>query len=196
MNRTAKLLLFGTGVASIAALALTSACSSRRVDLLSQGGEALDRTETNAREAMVLHPERVDETLVRFRELFDNFRPGTVSELARNLYAPGAYFNDGFVELTDTDELAHYFERSAEHTAEIEVVIEEITKTESGVYVRWVMTFTTTGGTTVVAPGISHLRFNPDGLIIYHRDYWDAGSALAELIPFTGSLLRAVKARI
>ena len=65
------------------------------------------------------------------------------------------------------------------------------------VYVRWVMTFTTERrSTTIVAPGISHLRFDADGRILYHRDYWDASGALAELVPLVGPVLRAVRARL
>ncbi|MDX1582370.1 MAG: nuclear transport factor 2 family protein, partial [Thermoanaerobaculia bacterium] len=196
MKRTTKRLIFGTGVASLAAIVLTTACSNRSIDLVSEGKDALRRTEDEARDAMARHSDEIDESLERFRKLFDEFRPGTVSDHARALYAPSAYFNDGFVELTDSEEIASYFDRSAEHTAEIDIIVEEMTRTVDGIYVRWIMSFTTTGGTSITAPGISHLRFNTEGQIIYHRDYWDAGSALAELVPVTGAVLRAIKARL
>lgn len=196
LSRSAKLMMLGTGVASIAAILLSTSCSNRRVDLLSNGREALDRTEKDAKEAMASYPEQVDKGLERFGKLFEDYRPQAVSDAARWLYAPNVYFNDGFVELKGSDALARYFGRSASHTAEIGVEIEEITKTDNGVYLRWIMTFTTKGGITVVAPGISHLRFNQEGRITYHRDYWDAGSALAEFVPFAGAMLRAVKTRL
>jgi limonene-1,2-epoxide hydrolase len=196
LSRSAKLMMLGTGVASIAAILLTSACASKRVDLLSNGRDALDRTENDGKETMSAHPEKVDKALQRFDKLFADFKPQAVSDGARWLYAPDVYFNDGFAELKGSDAVARYLGRSAGHTAEIEVELEEITKTADAVYVRWIMTFTTTGGTTVVAPGISHLRFNQDGRITYHRDYWDAGSALAEFVPLAGAMLRAVKSRL
>lgn len=196
LSRSAKLMMLGTGVASIAAILLTSACASKRVDLLSKGKDALDKTEKDGKEAMKSHPEKVDRALERFDKLFRDFKPQAVSDGARWLYSPDIYFNDGFVELKGSDAVARYLGRSAEQTAEIKVEVEELTKLEAGVYVRWVMTFTTKGGTTVVAPGISHLRFNSDGRITYHRDYWDAGSALAEFVPVAGALLRAVKSKL
>jgi len=196
LSRSAKLMMLGTGVASIAALLLTSSCSSRRVDLLSKGREALDKTEKDSKETMKSYPEKVDKGLERFNSLFTDFQPQAVSDGARWLYSPDVYFNDGFVELKGSDAVARYLGRSASQTAEIKVDVEEITKTDNAVYVRWVMEFTTKGGVTVVAPGISHLRFNQDGRITYHRDYWDAGSALAEFVPLTGAILRGVKSRL
>jgi hypothetical protein len=44
------------------------------------------------------------------------------------------------------------------------------------------MTYTA-GDTTVLAPGISHLRFDDTGRILYHRYYWDASAALAVFVP-------------
>jgi steroid Delta-isomerase len=196
LSRSAKLMMLGTGLVSVAALLATSACSARRVDLVSKGRDALDKTERDARDAMTKYPEKVDKGLEQFAKLFDDFRPQAVSDGARWLYSADTYFNDGFAELKGSDALARYLGRSAGQTAEIKVEVEEITKTDNGVYVRWIMTFTTKGGTTVYAPGISHLRFNGEGRITYHRDYWDAGSALAELVPFAGAMLRAVRSRL
>ncbi len=193
-NRSTQLAIVGAGVAAIAALALFNSRTKRRVDLIARGREALDKTEKEAKETLKSYPEKVDKGLERFQKLFEDFRPQAVSDASRWLYAPGVYFNDGFVELKGSDALARYLGRSAEMTAELKVDVEEVLKSDNGVYVRWSMTFTTKSNLTVVAPGISHLRFNPDGRITYHRDFWDAGSALAELVPFAGAMLRGVKA--
>lgn len=101
------------------------------------------------------------------------------------------------MELKGSPAIARYFARSAEATESIDVEIEQITRTEDGVYVRWIMTYTIHyRSMTIRAPGISHLRFTPDGQISYHRDYWDGSGALAEMVPLTGSVLRAIKGRL
>jgi hypothetical protein len=41
--------------------------------------------------------------------------------------------------------------------------------------------------------GASHLRFDDDGRIACHRDYWDAAEELYEKLPLLGSLMRALK---
>jgi hypothetical protein len=43
---------------------------------------------------------------------------------------------------------------------------------------------------------MTHLRIGTDGLILYHHDYWDAGTALAELVPVLGAVLRTVRSRV
>jgi limonene-1,2-epoxide hydrolase len=199
MSRTTKLVILGAGVASVAALVVASTgCSSgRRVDMVGGGRDALAKSEAPGREAMSSAPDRVDLAIERFHALFADYRPEAVSAAARDLYSEDAYFNDGFVELHGSEKIAEYFGRSAAGTAAIDVQIEEMTKTADGVYLRWVMTFTIHHRKmTFVAPGMSHLRFTPDGRISYHRDYWDGSGALAEMVPFTGSILRAVKARL
>lgn len=199
MSRTTRLVILGAGVASVAALVVaTTGCSSgRRVDMVGGGRDALAKSQAPGREAMSVAPDKVDQTIDRFHALFADYRPETVSVAARELYSEDAYFNDGFVELHGADEIAEYFARSAAGTAAIDVEVEEMTKTADGAYLRWVMTFTIHHrNMTFVAPGMSHLRFTPGGRISYHRDYWDGSGALAEMVPFTGSILRAVKSRL
>ena len=198
-SRTTKLLVLGAGVASVAALVVgTTACSSgRRVDMVGQGRDAQRRTEAAGRVAMSGSPETIDRSLAQFRELFADFRPEAARNNAATLYSEDAYFNDGFVELTGSAAIADYFGRSAEATEAIEVEIEQVTPTEDGVYLRWIMTYTIHyRSMTIVAPGISHLRFTPEGRISYHRDYWDGSGALMEVVPLGGSLLLAVKGRL
>ena len=198
-SRVTKLVVLGAGVASVAALVVgTAACSSgRRVDLVGAGRDAQRRTEAGGRAAMSGSPETIDRSLARFRELFADFRPEVARSNAAGLYSEDAYFNDGFVELTGSAAIADYLGRSAEATEAIEVDIEQITRTEDGVYLRWIMTYTIHyRSMTIVAPGISHLRFTPEGRISYHRDYWDGSAALMEAVPLGGATLRAIKSRL
>ncbi len=199
LSRPAKLILYGAGVASVAALVIAAVRRSRgrTVDMVGGGRKALAETEQRGRAAMGGAPEVVDGTLERFRALFDDFHPDAVAARARELYSDDAYFNDGFVELRGADAIARYLGRSAEATASIHVDIEQITRGEEGVYLRWVMTFTIHHmSMTIAAPGISHLRLTPAGTVCYHHDYWDGSGALAEMVPFAGSLLRAIKTKL
>jgi len=146
----------------------------------------------------------VDETgaietgLDRFMAVFEDFKPAAVRKAAAEAYAEDAYFNDGFAELEGSQAVAAYFERTAAATAAIDVEIEDRVAAGNEVYLRWVMTFTTSGrrARTIVAPGMTHLRFDGDGRILYHRDYWDASGALAEFVPFMSSILRSVRSRL
>jgi steroid Delta-isomerase len=41
--------------------------------------------------------------------------------------------------------------------------------------------------------GATHLRFDGDGRICVHRDYWDAAEELYEKLPVLGGLMRVLK---
>ncbi|MBA4707240.1 nuclear transport factor 2 family protein [Aquitalea aquatica] len=41
--------------------------------------------------------------------------------------------------------------------------------------------------------GGSHLRFNEDGLLILHRDYWDSAEELLHKLPLIGAPLRLLR---
>jgi steroid delta-isomerase len=41
--------------------------------------------------------------------------------------------------------------------------------------------------------GASHLRFDADGLVDHHRDYWHAAEELHEKIPLPGGPMRMLK---
>ena len=44
--------------------------------------------------------------------------------------------------------------------------------------------------------GVSHLRFDADGRVDYHRDYWDAAEELYFRLPLLGGVLRALQRRL
>jgi hypothetical protein len=41
--------------------------------------------------------------------------------------------------------------------------------------------------------GATHLSFDADSLIVYHRDYWDAAEDLYEKLPAIGAFMRVLK---
>lgn len=167
-------------------------------DFVGGGVAALQRTQGDADRAAATTGEAIDARIDGFLALFASFDPETVDEAARDAYAEDAYFNDGFAEIEGRDEIAAYLARTAEATAELEVELEDRVVAGGEVYLRWVMRFTTDGrrSRTIVTPGITHLRFDEQGRIVYHRDYWDASGALAEFVPLVGPVIRSVKKRL
>ena len=50
-------------------------------------------------------------------------------------------------------------------------------------------------GETQTVRGASHLVLDPQGLIVLHRDYWDAAEELYEKLPVVGALMRWLRRR-
>ena len=45
-------------------------------------------------------------------------------------------------------------------------------------------------------PSISQLRFDGDGRVAFHQDFWNAADGLYEHLPLLGNLIRRVKRRL
>ena len=41
--------------------------------------------------------------------------------------------------------------------------------------------------------GATHVRFDADGLVVLHRDYWDAAEELYEKLPLVGRFMRVLR---
>ena len=97
------------------------------------------------------------------------------------------------------DPLEHYLVETARNVESCKVEIDEVLTSSSGVYVRWRMGIRFKKfhqGATQESIGMTHLRFDKEGRVVYHQDYWDSGANLFEKIPLLGSGIRAVKRRL
>jgi limonene-1,2-epoxide hydrolase len=186
------------GIVMLATLvALVSCSSSPKSDPLAEAARALSDTDSQALHVDGDEAETMRAAVERFIALFQDFEPTTIDERARTVYADQAYFNDGFIEVRGIDEIAGYLVRSAEAAGEVAIDVHDVAYGGAEIYVRWDMRFSNRSGSKqVTAPGVSHLRVNSDGQVIFHRDYWDSSGALAEFVPLMSSILRSVRSRL
>jgi|GEM_PF-83135 len=187
----------GGGVMLASLLTLASCASSPAGDPLARARRALADTESTAVRTEGEAGETVRAAVERFQALFADFSPATIRERARSVYAEGAYFNDGFAELEGIDAIEGYLTRSAEAAGEVDIEIHDVAYSGAEIYLRWDMRFTNAKGSKeVVAPGVSHLRVDGNGLVVFHRDYWDSSGALAEFVPLMPSILRSIRSHL
>lgn len=180
-----------------ALVAMVSCASSPKSVPLAEASRALSDTESRALRADGNGAEIARAAVERFVALFQDFDATTIGERAREVYADDAYFNDGFVEVRGIEDIASYLVRSAEAAGEVAIEVHDVAHSGAEIYVRWDMRFTNRKGSKqVTAPGVSHLRVDPDGQVVFHRDYWDSSGALAEFVPLMSSILRSVRSRL
>ena len=43
--------------------------------------------------------------------------------------------------------------------------------------------------------GITHIRFNDDGLVVLHQDFWDTGLGFYQHIPVLGRVVKTINRR-
>lgn len=131
---------------------------------------------------------------LRLARFYETLTPAALDGLDQ-LYAPDARFKDPFNEVAGTAAIrrifAHMFATTEAPRFEVTDRIEQGGQAMLG----WTFHFALRGRALTVR-GVTHLRFDADGRVTLHRDYWDAAEELYEKLPVVGGLMRALKRRL
>lgn len=129
-----------------------------------------------------------------FTYLLAHFTEDTIKKYVRDLYAPNAYYRDSFTAKQGVENIESYFIEGARTTHELAFELQEVVVHDGNYYFRWITQFSPKGkeNDIVHQPGISHVRFDKEGRIIFEQDYWDAG-AIYERLPIIGFFIRWLK---
>lgn len=135
-----------------------------------------------------------------FKTFFSSFATDRIDLLLKKTYASDVYFNDTLKTIVDIDTLAHYLKESADAVEACRVEVIEVTRTaHDDHYFRWKMMIRFKRfkkGRDTWTVGMSHLRFNKEGLVVYHQDYWNATDGIFRHIPILGNMINAVIKRL
>jgi len=129
-----------------------------------------------------------------FKEYYRIFAENVIRRDTKNLYAKEAFFKDGYKEVKGVDAIESYFIATTKAIVSCTFDITDVSIHEGNYYFRWVMTLTIKRDkdNPLKQIGMSHVRFAPDGKIIFHADYWDT-SVIFERAPVIGSIIRWAK---
>lgn len=180
---------------------LLPGCASRPVpvDPMAWHAESLKATEASEAGSPASGSAAEKAAVEKFRAFFGDLREELIKKDIRAVYAPEVRFNDTLKSIKGVDPLEHYLIETARSVESCKVEIDEVLTSPSGVYVRWRMGIRFKKfrkGTTQESIGMTHLRFDKEGRVVYHQDYWDSGANLFEKIPVLGLGIRAVKRRL
>ncbi len=134
-----------------------------------------------------------------FETVFKDFKKGATEANIRALYADEIYFNDTFIIIDNIDELVTHMVKTAAQVDVTKVDIHEVIKGQSDYYLKWTMymSFSVFGKQVdSVSMGMTQLRFNDEGKITLHQDYWDGAENFYEHLPVLGLLVKKVKAQL
>jgi steroid Delta-isomerase len=111
-------------------------------------------------------------------------------------YAADAYFKDPFNEVRGLTDIQRIFLHMYDTALDPRFTVTEVYYGDDGAMLKWDFDFRIKSWWPDVPRrihGVSHIRFNPDGLVAYHRDYWDAAEEFYEQLPVIGSVMRLFK---
>lgn len=134
-----------------------------------------------------------------FGKIFTDLKTGATEENIRSVYADKLYFNDTFKIIDNVDELVDYLVETANHVDRTTVEILDVVKGNNDYFVKWSMRmeFKVKGkAVDSLSLGISQLRFNETGMIVFQQDYWDSSEAFFEHLPLIGRIVKSIKAKL
>ena len=122
----------------------------------------------------------------------------SIESVARfpEFYAADAYFKDPFNEVRGLPAIQRIFTHMFRQVGEPRFVVTGRVVDEGGAMLIWEFYFRVRlwgKGEAQVMRGVSHLRFDADGKVNYHRDYWDTGEELYMKLPALGTLMRGLR---
>ncbi|MTV39840.1 nuclear transport factor 2 family protein [Duganella radicis] len=120
--------------------------------------------------------------------------PHTISRAAE-LYAADAHFRDPFNNVRGVDAIETIMRHMFEHTGNPHFIIHERMAQGEQAFATWTFVCTLRGREYQIEGG-SHFRFNNEGLVTLHRDYWDAAEELLQKLPVVGAPIRWLRRRL
>ena len=133
----------------------------------------------------------------RFKEFYKIFSADRINASVAEVYAEDAYFEDGIRQVKGRKNIKEYFLSTTGAFDECTFDIKDVAYSPGNYYFRWIMhlRLKRDPDNPMEQPGISHVRFNEQGQVIFHHDYWET-LALFERFPVIGSVIRWIKGRI
>ena len=137
-------------------------------------------------------------TIERFVDFLANLGDPSTGKTADSLYAEALHFSDALMVTRDKKTVVDHFTRLSNAGTRVDVQIHQTLQSDSDVYLIWSMQAHFTPFRTEVTSdtlGVTHLRFDDNGQVILHQDFWDSGLGFYSHIPVLGAGVRAVARR-
>ena len=143
-----------------------------------------------------MNERHADARVARVVTLFESLSPADLARLAE-FYARDARFKDPFNEVQGIPAIEQVFAHMFAALDSPRFVVRDIVVEGDQCFLTWdfLFRFKRLSRAEQVVHGGSHLRFDAQGRIVLHRDYWDAAEELYEKLPLVGAFMRWLKHR-
>lgn len=134
--------------------------------------------------------------LDRFVGAYGDFNGAALRQRINDIYAPELYFNDTLKTMQARSSLVDYLGHTAERLESMELSVLDRHYSGRDAYLRWTMRTRFQAGwkevdTTTL--GMTHLRFNDQGRVVLHQDFWDSRQGVFQHIPVLGGLIESIR---
>jgi len=135
---------------------------------------------------------------------FETFLKGVGSEEfiranTSKTYSADAYLNDTLVTRHGAAAIEAYFIKTSHAMKTYQVTIDEVARTGANYYVRWTMVVSAPAlshGEPIESTGISQVRFDSEGKVAFHQDFWDSGENFFGKLPVAGGVIGFIRKKL
>ena len=137
--------------------------------------------------------------LAGIEDLFTNYTHENLSSKTTEVYAKEVYFRDAFKQFSHPEEIRDYMLHGLEPLTAAEFIFNRVIRSGGEFYIDWTMRLdfkSTPAGTWEESIGMSHIRYNSKGEVIFHQDYWDPTDIVYRRIPIAKQLIAYTKGKM
>lgn len=140
---------------------------------------------------------RSEAAIGRLVVFYETLSPDALDSID-TLYDRDATFRDPFNQVRGVKAIRRIFEHMFLTVDEPQFRVHNTIGQADQAFIAWTFRFRRSGGKQawLDIEGSSHVRFDAAGMVVEHRDYWDAAEELYEKFPVLGPLLRLLKRRL
>ncbi len=137
--------------------------------------------------------------LSRIKSFLADLSPENVRAQTKAVYAENAYFNDTLKTFQGVEAIETYLLHTANTVSSIAVEFDDVARSGQDYYLRWRMDFQApklSKGGVIRTIGITQVRFDREGKVVMHQDFWDSSAGLFEHLPVSNQMINAVRKRL
>lgn len=134
----------------------------------------------------------------KIKYVFDNLRADNI-KILDDFYAKDTTFIDPLGTHKGINSVKDYYRNLYKNVKSIKFTYRDLISSDNSHSLYWTMTLSADGlnrGAPISLEGNSHIRFNQDGFVAYHRDYFDMGEFIYEYVPVMGWAIKKVKNKL
>ena len=133
----------------------------------------------------------------RFSDIANWFETLTPESLERvgEMYAQDALFIDPFNQLEGLTSVRAVYQHMFDTLNQPRFVVTTTVEQDRDGFMTWDFLFECRGQAQQIS-GCTQFKLNDQGLIVLHRDYWDAAQQVYEKIPMLGSVVRMIRRKL
>jgi hypothetical protein len=128
------------------------------------------------------------------KKWFEDLNINSLAEI-NIFYSDDVYFKDPFNEFNGIIKLKLIFSHMFENLEKPRFEFVEVIESDEGAFLSWNFLFNIKGKEMSIHGG-TLLKWNSDGKISYHRDYWDVGEELLLKIPIIKNIYNILRKKL